>query len=264
MFSSKVVLRLNKEISGKNAIYKFIEMSKKNVFCYYCDASFDDENQLISHQKTKHFRCPECNRVKMNMKSLRQHMTEVHKSYLSAIPNAKEGRQDPEANVFGLSGIPEDVYVSWLATIDPSFKDSVKNVNMAGSFLATRAVLDDALQSSEKSHTLIRDQLYQFQKAKIQVAPSVNKVITAKGVVSSETLMRNVSAPLQERLANAQRLMERSRRRAEQILFDAERRGEKDLKQKTKERRAKEELYFTPDSEGRSVFEIRALQFAGI
>ena len=247
----------------KNEIKKFIFfMSKKKVFCYYCDASFDNEVQLTSHQKTKHFRCPRCGRTKASVDLLRKHMTEVHKSYLSAVPNAKEGREDPEISVVGLSGIPEDFYISWRAGIDSNFKESLKNIDMAGSFLATQAVLDDALQSSEKSHTLIRDQLYLFQKAKVQVAPSVNKVITANGVVSSEKLVKNVSAPLQERLANAQRLMETSRRKAEQILFDAERAGEKVLRERTKERRAKEELYFTPDSEGHSVFELRAMHLA--
>ena len=233
-------------------------MSRK-VFCYYCDAAFFTEDQLISHQKTKHFRCPVCNHVKGSAKSLAQHMTEIHKSFLTAIPNAIEGRQDPSVNVFGLSGIPEDVYVSWLAAIDPNFKNSIKNVNMQGSYLASQAVVSAALQSSEKTHNVIRDQLFQFQKAKIQVAPtSTNKIITSKGVISSDSLSKVVSTPLEEKLQNAQRLFEASMRKAEQILYDAEKDGEKRRKQKTKERRKKEVLYFTPDDEGRSVYEMRA------
>ena len=230
----------------------------KRVFCYYCDAAFSTEDQLISHQKTKHFRCPVCNHVKGSAKSLAQHMTEIHKSFLTAIPNAIEGRQDPSVNVFGLSGIPEHVYVQWLAAIDPNFKNSIKDVNMAGSYLAPQAVLSAAMQSSEKTHTVIRDQLFQFQKAKIQVAPTGNKIITSKGVVSSESLTKTVNMPLEERLNNAQRLFEASKRKAEQILFDAENAGEKLRKEKTKERRKKEILYFTPDSDGNSVYEMRS------
>ena len=231
---------------------------QKKVFCYYCDASFINENQLIAHQKSKHFRCPVCNHVKMNAKSLSQHMTEVHHSYLTAIPCAIEGRQDPSTNVFGLSGIPEETYVSWLAAIDPNFKNSVRDINMAGSYIAPQSVLTAALQSSETTHTLIRDQLFQFQKAKVSVAPSSNKLITAKGVVSSEALTKSISVPLQERLINAQRLLETSNRKAKQILFDAENAAEKALRQRTKERRAKEELYFSPGPDGLSVQELRA------
>lgn len=36
---------------------------KKNVqkpWCYYCDRIFVDEAQLVQHQRSRHFKCPEC------------------------------------------------------------------------------------------------------------------------------------------------------------------------------------------------------------
>ncbi|EAY04395.1 Zinc finger, C2H2 type family protein [Trichomonas vaginalis G3] len=233
-------------------------MSKK-VYCYFCNSSFDDENQLISHQKSKHFRCPICSQVKQNLKSLNNHMLTLHRTYLEAVPGAIEGRKDPNVNIFGLSGIPEDVYVTWLASIDPTFKANIKDMNVDGAYIANQAVKLAALNTAETSKSIFRNQLLQFTNARLQTAPVVEHVLTAKGVISSEQLhSQSKNTSFKASLENAQKRFETSKRRAAQILWDAERAAEKSRKKLTKERRAKEELYFQPPSDGLTVFELRA------
>lgn len=243
-------------------IIVLLKMMKK-VYCYWCNASFDNENQLISHQKSKHFRCPVCNQVKQSLKNLNNHYLQIHRTYLPAVPNALEGRTDPNVNIFGLSGIPEDVYVSWLAEIDPTFKANAKELNMDGAYIANQSVTLNARNSLEITKSIFRNQLMQFANARVQTAPVVEHVITAKGVISSEQLQtkeRNIS--FKASLENAQKRFETSQRKAAQILFDAERAAEKSRKLLYKERKEREELYFQPNLDGLTVFELRALHLA--
>ena len=75
-------------------------MSTKNtIWCYFCNKSFVDENQLIAHQKMVHFRCPVCRRVKLNSSALATHMSTVHKEILKAVPNAIPERDSPDNSV---------------------------------------------------------------------------------------------------------------------------------------------------------------------
>jgi hypothetical protein len=60
----------------------------------------------------------------------------VHKQILEKVPNAIEGRESPDNAVFGMRGIPENVYVAWLTSVDPEFKKSAQNVNLEGAYLA--------------------------------------------------------------------------------------------------------------------------------
>ena len=66
-----------------------------------------DENDLILHQKNKHFKCPECNKRLSTAKALSVHSLQVHKVTIHRIPDAKEGRDDPSWDIFGSAGIPE-------------------------------------------------------------------------------------------------------------------------------------------------------------
>jgi len=96
-------------------------------FCFFCDRSFEDETVLVQHQRAKHFRCPECDdgaiRGKCeSVQGLIVHTLKVHGKTLSRVPNALQGRDNPELNVYGMDGIPEEVlrqkgYVS--AASDP-------------------------------------------------------------------------------------------------------------------------------------------------
>lgn len=54
------------------------------IFCYYCDRLFGDEVNLVTHQKNKHFKCPECNRKMNTAQGLSTHCYQVHKLTITA------------------------------------------------------------------------------------------------------------------------------------------------------------------------------------
>lgn len=95
--------------------------------CFYCDRVFTDENQLVMHQKAKHFRCPDCGKKMTTTSAMRIHMSSVHKSELdrwvlrrllrrltlltvsllvTRVPNSKEGRGGVDFDVYGMEGLP--------------------------------------------------------------------------------------------------------------------------------------------------------------
>eukprot|EP00406_Dinophysis_acuminata_P072039 CAMPEP_0179257852 /NCGR_PEP_ID=MMETSP0797-20121207/25006_1 /TAXON_ID=47934 /ORGANISM="Dinophysis acuminata, Strain DAEP01" /LENGTH=251 /DNA_ID=CAMNT_0020965851 /DNA_START=60 /DNA_END=812 /DNA_ORIENTATION=- len=83
-------------------------------FCFFCDRTFDDETVLLQHQRAKHFRCPECDdgavRGKCeSVQGLIVHTLKVHGKSLARVPNAQQGRDNPELNVYGMDGIPAEV-----------------------------------------------------------------------------------------------------------------------------------------------------------
>jgi hypothetical protein len=65
-----------------------------------------DETTLIMHQKTKHFKCEVCNRKLTSAHALCVHSLQVHKVTVTQVPDAKVGRESPEWEIFGSSGIP--------------------------------------------------------------------------------------------------------------------------------------------------------------
>jgi len=90
------------------------DKQEQRPFCFFCDRTFEDELVLIQHQRAKHFRCPECDdgaiRGKCeSVQGLVVHTLKVHGKGLSRVPNALQGRDNPELNVYGLDGIPEEV-----------------------------------------------------------------------------------------------------------------------------------------------------------
>jgi hypothetical protein len=48
-------------------------------WCWYCDREFIDEPTLVQHQKSKHFKCPDCNRKLNTAQGLSVHAYQVHK-----------------------------------------------------------------------------------------------------------------------------------------------------------------------------------------
>jgi hypothetical protein len=66
-----------------------------------------DEQTLITHQKTKHFKCGECHKKLTTAKALSVHSLQVHKTSITAVPDAHPGREDPAWDIFGMSGVPE-------------------------------------------------------------------------------------------------------------------------------------------------------------
>lgn len=79
------------------------------IWCYYCDRTFQDEPTLIVHQKNKHWKCEECNRKLNSAKALGIHCIQVHKVPLISVPAAKEGRDSPQMEIYGMAGIPYDM-----------------------------------------------------------------------------------------------------------------------------------------------------------
>jgi len=65
-----------------------------------------DENDLIVHQKHKHFKCLFCPKRLSSSKALNVHSVQVHKKPITEIPESKPGREDPKWEIFGSSGIP--------------------------------------------------------------------------------------------------------------------------------------------------------------
>jgi len=83
-------------------------------FCYFCDRTFDDENILIQHQRAKHFRCQECDDTAVrgkceSVQGLIVHTLKVHSKSLPRVPNALQGRDNPELNVYGMDGVPAEI-----------------------------------------------------------------------------------------------------------------------------------------------------------
>ena len=65
-----------------------------------------DENDLIVHQKHKHFKCLFCPKRLSSSKALNVHSVQVHKKPITEIPESKPGREDPKWEIFGSTGIP--------------------------------------------------------------------------------------------------------------------------------------------------------------
>ncbi|XP_027770570.1 protein SUPPRESSOR OF FRI 4-like isoform X1 [Solanum pennellii] len=78
------------------------------VWCYYCDREFDDEKILVQHQKAKHFKCNHCHRKLSTASGMAIHVLQVHKETVTKVPNAKEGRESTDIEIYGMEGIPPD------------------------------------------------------------------------------------------------------------------------------------------------------------
>ncbi|KAI8105099.1 hypothetical protein M9435_000270 [Picochlorum sp. BPE23] len=75
-------------------------------WCFYCDREFNQEADLFTHQKSKHFKCPNCTKRLGSPRALSIHCLQVHKTGIQEIPEAKEGRKDPKWEIVGSVGIP--------------------------------------------------------------------------------------------------------------------------------------------------------------
>jgi hypothetical protein len=232
-------------------------MSKGKVWCYFCNKSFEDEGRLISHQKAIHFRCPICRRVRGSTSQLSTHFSSVHKQILEKVPSAIEGRDSPNNAVFGMKGIPENVYVSWLTSVDPDFKARAKDVNLEGAFFGS-----DATRLASRTHHAIAaaipyTQFNQFHRASVQVNQGMGTIVTAKGVVASDSLPKETKRSVPEDAAGAQRRYDLAMRKARELVDEAIHQGVRERKQRVKAEKKTEVLYFQP-VDGLSVFEMRA------
>ncbi|KAK2076947.1 hypothetical protein QBZ16_005175 [Prototheca wickerhamii] len=65
-----------------------------------------DEATLITHQKSKHFKCEICHKRMVSIKSLAVHSLQVHKIPVTAVPDAIPGRESMEYDILGMKGPP--------------------------------------------------------------------------------------------------------------------------------------------------------------
>ena len=91
--------KMGKKKSGKRE-------EAPDIWCFYCDRAFDDEANLLLHQKNKHFKCNLCPRKLTSTGGMVIHVRQVHKEELTKVPGAKEGRDSVQFEVFGMTGIP--------------------------------------------------------------------------------------------------------------------------------------------------------------
>ncbi|SOV09580.1 related to zinc finger protein [Ustilago sp. UG-2017a] len=83
------------------------------AWCWYCDRDFEDEKVLLQHQKSKHYRCPQCPRRLNTAGGLSVHLTQVHKAEPDRIENTLPGRDSFEIEIYGMAGIPEKDLEEW-------------------------------------------------------------------------------------------------------------------------------------------------------
>lgn len=84
-----------------------LKKAKTNLpWCWYCEREFEDDKVLIQHQKSKHFKCHLCSRKLNSAQGMFVHVAQVHKETISIIPNALNGRNDGQIEVYGMDGIP--------------------------------------------------------------------------------------------------------------------------------------------------------------
>lgn len=84
-------------------------LSYVKPFCYFCEKVFNNEIVLHQHQKSKHFTCPTCYKKFPTTSNLVTHMTRTHQGTIARVPNAIEGRDSPDLNIFGMTGVPKHV-----------------------------------------------------------------------------------------------------------------------------------------------------------
>lgn len=235
----------------------------KKVWCYFCDRVFDNEVHLINHQKMVHFRCQICRRQKLNSKALSDHMSQVHKEILEKVPNALPDRDSPDNTVFGMRGIPESEYVKWLTSINPEFREKTKGINFQGAVLANDMTRMASLAHKTAAQNITFNQLNQFNSA-VNVNPGQSTLITARGIVNSESALQQ-QQKIQQRIqagsddvAQVQRRYDVAMQKAKEIVDDLMYQAEKERKQRTKLRSKSETLYYEVPPNGLSVFEMRA------
>nr|XP_043614848.1 protein SUPPRESSOR OF FRI 4 isoform X2 [Erigeron canadensis] len=84
-------------------------VTSSDIWCYYCEREFDDEKILVQHQKAKHFKCHVCHKKLSTAGGMSIHVLQVHKETVTKVPNAKEGRESTDVEVYGMQGIPAAV-----------------------------------------------------------------------------------------------------------------------------------------------------------
>ncbi|CTQ40843.1 Zinc finger protein 207 [Babesia microti strain RI] len=120
-------------------------------FCFYCTREFDDEKVLIQHQKAKHFKCTECSRKLDTATGLQVHMQQVHKTTLTQVPNAMDGRENPELIIYGMEGVPPSYIEEYQNKVKQKMgeRDSRKQQRINWTQVAMAPTLEQFIQQTK-------------------------------------------------------------------------------------------------------------------
>ena len=64
-------------------------------WCYYCEQEFTNDNDLILHQKARHFKCSECGKKMATIVALKVHLSDVRCPSLPLPPGARAPLPSP-------------------------------------------------------------------------------------------------------------------------------------------------------------------------
>ena len=56
-------------------------------WCYYCEQEFTNDNDLILHQKARHFKCSECGKKMATIVALKVHLSDVRAGPAAPLPS---------------------------------------------------------------------------------------------------------------------------------------------------------------------------------
>lgn len=236
-------------------------MQNDFIACFYCDKVFKNEDALLSHQLTKHFKCQKCKKTFKRPENLVYHFSKIHNEILSDIPESKESRSNPNWNIYGMNNIPEDMLFKWRLSIDPKFKEELGGavISEDGSVIASQTHQFYKQQAIEATKSRIYDKVRQFEQSKVDTGPPVDKFITAYGSnVSADQLSKKDVSERTGDLFIVKRKYESMMRLSKQIIHDACLEIEKKKRMEAKKKREKEIMYFQPDEDGNTALELRA------
>ena len=184
-------------------------------------------------------------------------MSSAHREELTKVPNSVEGRESPNNTVFGMKGIPENIYIEWLTSIDPEFGQHTKEMSLDGAVMANDATRVAVMAHMTSSANVAFSQYNQFQRANVHVNQGLGTVLTAKGIVATETLQKEEQKFIPDDPATAQRKYDVAMRKAREMIDEAMEKFIEERKAKVKRQKQHEQLYFPPTN-GLSVHELHA------
>ena len=77
-------------------------------FCYYCLREFNSNDELLAHQRSKHFKCMECYKKLSSTYALVSHTLQMHKKQLAVIPNGT-AHDDVLYDICGMNNVPQQL-----------------------------------------------------------------------------------------------------------------------------------------------------------
>ncbi|OMJ22182.1 BUB3-interacting and GLEBS motif-containing protein [Smittium culicis] len=121
-------------------------------WCWYCDRDFDDLKILIQHQRAKHFKCLHCSKRLNTASGMVIHVAQVHKETVTKVPNSIEGRDSTELEIFGTTGIPEEMVEKRREKLFPNSDNKSSKKQKTSSSSATPSISEEQLKMQLELH----------------------------------------------------------------------------------------------------------------